>query len=298
MLGLPSALLWGARVGFVAALVFVLIDAPPLLPVGNEWLLPLAACLLAHVFRFLRLALLAGQDLRSPRALTIAYAVGAPMSAYLPFRLGDIYRIMEIGRAVGSVELALGLVWAERILDAVALVLLAVFVWLLWGVGGTEAVPRALAAAAFLTGSAVIGIMLGVFRERILRGDEHAPNGRISSALWWLTGSSLRVLQFTRARLTARIGLVFVITMLAWASEIIALMSAPLSLMLMVRDWERLPAALTILLGGVGPVGAYGALIEAGLMILLGGALLALCFSAAGMIVRRSRQRPEDGGLV
>ncbi len=84
--------------------------------------LALLAYLAAHIFRFARFALLAGELRLS--ALLALYAVTTGASYAIPFKLGELFRIFWIGRSLGAVRKGVIIVWVERILDASIITLL------------------------------------------------------------------------------------------------------------------------------------------------------------------------------
>ncbi|MEA1937757.1 MAG: lysylphosphatidylglycerol synthase domain-containing protein [Pseudomonadota bacterium] len=90
----------------------------------------------AHVMRILRLALILGQKVISLRRLALVHIHTAGVSAAIPFKLGEAYRIFEIGRANRSWGAALISVLIERIFDA-AIMLIFILLPLLFGMGMT-----------------------------------------------------------------------------------------------------------------------------------------------------------------
>lgn len=110
-------------------------DSTALLRLTNETIsisslaLAAAAYAAAHIFRFARFALLAG-NLRLSALLAI-YAVSTGASYAIPFKLGELFRIYWIGRSLGGLRRGIIVVWVERIFDAGIIALLYVLIRLL-----------------------------------------------------------------------------------------------------------------------------------------------------------------------
>lgn len=107
--------------------------------------------LLSHLFRALRLAMLVGSHQVSLRRLTQVHFFTAGVSLLLPFKLGEVYRVVELRTVIGSTPRALLTVWIERAFDAGILLLMIVCARLLTG-GDSELgyVPLVVVSAAFL----------------------------------------------------------------------------------------------------------------------------------------------------
>ena len=77
-----------------------------------------------HVFRSMRLALLIGGWSVGLRLIVSFHFVTAGVSLALPLKLGEIFRIAVLSRVAGSVTRAIEIVWWERLLDVVALIII------------------------------------------------------------------------------------------------------------------------------------------------------------------------------
>lgn len=103
--------------------------APSALPaaVGS-----IALYMAAHVVRALRLGVLIDDDRVGVRSMFIAHTFAAGVSLLIPFKLGELYRVIEIDRVIRNASepptggwqpaaRALLMVWIERVLDLVTL---------------------------------------------------------------------------------------------------------------------------------------------------------------------------------
>ncbi|MEE3624775.1 lysylphosphatidylglycerol synthase domain-containing protein [Nitrospirillum sp. BR 11752] len=120
-----------------AALAAYLIVSPQSLDaqsveVGSGWLiLAIFLYALAHVVRALRLAIIAAPVIGgSARTMFLLHFQVTPVSFSLPFKLGDIYRLQQLGGPAGEWARALLVILVERMMDAFVLsaLCLALFV--------------------------------------------------------------------------------------------------------------------------------------------------------------------------
>lgn len=102
------------------------------------WALALAGLVYlgSHMLRILRLALLVGAWRVGLRTLGSFHLMTAAVSLVAPLKLGEVYRILELGNIVGGHVRAAVIVWWERTFDAAAILSLIVAV-LLFGSGST-----------------------------------------------------------------------------------------------------------------------------------------------------------------
>ena len=122
------------------------------------WAIGLAglAYLSSHMLRILRLALLVGAWRVGMRTLGSFHLMTAAVSLVAPLKLGEVYRIVELGNIVGGHVRAAVIVWWERTFDAAAILLLIVVV--LFGSGSTKPTTYgvALLALAFILVTAIV----------------------------------------------------------------------------------------------------------------------------------------------
>ena len=129
-LTLSKALYVVALVSVLALAVFVapaFYESAPAMPLGVIALATLSY-LTSHLLRIARLALLSGDAGLSLRALAKVHLFTSSVSLVTPFKLGELYRVVELSLLTRSPVRGLILVWLERVFDVVvilALLLLA-----------------------------------------------------------------------------------------------------------------------------------------------------------------------------
>jgi hypothetical protein len=77
-----------------------------------------------HLFRSMRLALLIGGWNVGLRLIASFHFVTAGVSLAMPLKLGEFFRIAALARVAGSITRAIEIVWWERLLDVVALIVI------------------------------------------------------------------------------------------------------------------------------------------------------------------------------
>ncbi len=77
-----------------------------------------------HLFRSMRLALLIGGWNVGLRLIASFHFVTAGVSLAMPLKLGEFFRIAALFRLAGSITRAIEIVWWERLLDVVALIII------------------------------------------------------------------------------------------------------------------------------------------------------------------------------
>ena len=80
--------------------------------------------LTGHLFRSMRLALLIGGWNVGLRLIASFHFVTAGVSLAMPLKLGEFFRIAVLSRVAGSITRAIEIVWWERLLDVVALIVI------------------------------------------------------------------------------------------------------------------------------------------------------------------------------
>ena len=188
----------------------------------NPLAIAIAVYLGAHLFRMVRMAVLLGESARSLRAVVLAQAITAP-AGLLPFKMGELARIMAIGRATRGVAHGGVAVWIERTYDAAALVVASIVALLILGDSGGFVWPVALLAGGFL---AMTTLAIVVWPEQMTMAKGWLI--RRYSTPWSLV--ALRVLHQIGAELRSVRGLVrnktatlALLTAAVWALEALAL---------------------------------------------------------------------------
>jgi len=92
-------------------------------PVGSI-ALAAAVYIFGHIFRSMRLALLIGGWSVGLRLITSFHFMTAGVSLAMPLKLGEFYRVAALSRLIGSFTLSVEIVWWERVLDVIALIII------------------------------------------------------------------------------------------------------------------------------------------------------------------------------
>jgi hypothetical protein len=82
------------------------------------------AYLLGHMFRSMRLALLIGGWNVGLRLIISFHFMAAGVGLAMPLKLGDLYRIAALSRLIDSFTRSVEIVWWERILDSITLIVI------------------------------------------------------------------------------------------------------------------------------------------------------------------------------
>jgi hypothetical protein len=218
-----------AILAWVLTAVFTaLLTDPQIFRVTATWrpvTLALTCYVIAHLTRIVRLALLVGNARLGLRRLAAFHLFTSGVALGTPFRLGDLYRAIELGGMTGRLTMGVTFVWIERLFDAAILLpLLAILLFL--AVGNGLAAP--LAGYAAVTGLTCAFVMVSVLTVALLPDNLR----RVGTYLirrhedpW--TVSVLRVLEETRwtmrripSLLRGRIASLAALSMLIWLFEV------------------------------------------------------------------------------
>ena len=194
------------------------------LPVTAATLLFAAATYLAsHLLRVARLALIAANDRVSLRRLGAIHLFTAGAGLAIPFKLGDVYRAVELSAAVGGAVRAVTIIFVERMLD-VGLILLL----LLLAIASGPA--RAADYGPVLTASSAF-VVLAVFAVALLPDNLRRLAGfiiRRYDGSW--TVAALRRITEARAvvhgaalMIGGRYAPLIALTMLIWMFELLSM---------------------------------------------------------------------------
>ena len=94
LLALPLAIGWAG------------ITLEPSMP--QPWFLGMAAVAMylgAHALRVVRMVVLLGDRAASLRGIAVAHALTAPVTGQLPFKVGEVVRLVALGRSCGESSL-------------------------------------------------------------------------------------------------------------------------------------------------------------------------------------------------
>jgi hypothetical protein len=94
----------------------------------TPWMIVLTAAvyIAGHIFRSMRLALLIGGWNVGLRLIMTFHFLAAGVSLAMPLKLGEFYRIAALSRLIGSITRAVEIVWWERLLDVIALIIIMI----------------------------------------------------------------------------------------------------------------------------------------------------------------------------
>jgi Lysylphosphatidylglycerol synthase TM region len=177
--------------------------------------------IIGHSFRSLRLALLIGGWRVGLRLIVSFHFMTAAVSLAVPLKLGEIYRVAELSKILGSLVSAIETIWWERLFDILAIVII-MFVALFgasqaeWqqfvGVGVLAVIFIAVTALAFF----VLPDNLRRLSVLIIR----RYDSRRSVAVLRYIERIRRAIQGAPRMVKGKIASIAALTMLIWASEL------------------------------------------------------------------------------
>jgi hypothetical protein len=229
-----SALVWLGYVTFAALLLALLGYGLTEIPRGivtdlNEGTplqllaLAIAMYLGSHLLRALRLAILVGNPRVSVRRIGQVHLTTAAASLLLPFKLGEVFRIAELGHLLADVGFSVTVVWLERAFDfAVLTLVIGVIV-----VAVPEYIPgiRMLLAITvlFVAGTAMVFTVvaegLPTLSLFVLRRYDGPRAVRVLRGLQWLR----EALALGPRMIVGKVATLFILSVAIWALELGAL---------------------------------------------------------------------------
>jgi len=192
----PGAVLFIAALasvcGAMALFVGTLLSGPSRRPDEGLTAPWLAAMLYtaSHGLRVIRLTVLAGDPRVSLRQLGLVHLLTAAVSMMTPFKLGEIYRITELGHLLRNTGYALIVVWIERAFDFAAITLLILLAYAAQPAILSQIQPLVVMAVLFVAATIALFTIvpegLGTLSLFVLR--RYDGNGAIGAlrALQWL----------------------------------------------------------------------------------------------------------------
>lgn len=174
----------------------------------------------SHLLRFLRLALLIHNPAVRLRRVLQVHLLSTGLGVLLPFKLGELVRIRELGIVTGSLRTGVLAVWLERTLDAAVLIVLL----LLTAVGVPESLnlltPFLIVISAFVAITIVlITVVPANIREMMLHLVRR-PSGERSVTVLRFLRAVLAMLQEAPAMLRGRVPSLILLSTLIWAAEV------------------------------------------------------------------------------
>ena len=176
--------------------------------------------LMSHVFRFLRLVvLLRNPGLRLRRVLQV-HLFTSGLGVLLPFKLGDLVRIREVGLLTHSWRTGLLAVWLERALDATALAVLV----LVTAVGLPESLPLVtpflVVGTIFVLGTVAAITVVPENIRAVMLHLVRRPFGERSVTALRLLRATLATLHEAPNLLRGRVLTLLLLTALVWCAEL------------------------------------------------------------------------------
>jgi hypothetical protein len=207
----------------------------------------------SHGVRLLRALIVAGPTAPSVRSLAMAHASTAAWGALLPFKTGELVRVIAMGVAMGGWWRGLRIVIVERTLDAVVL-------------GGSALLAMMLLPEASDQGTGILGVSLGVIiavallvwvlPEQLVLLKHWIV--RRYSAPWSLRALAavdriLEALRGVRALVEGRLATLWVLTIVIWGMEVAVLALLLKGMGASARTWAVAVASMLEGLWGQGP---------------------------------------------
>lgn len=176
---------------------------------------------LSHLVRFLRLVvLLRNPALRLRRVLQV-HLMTAGLSVLVPFKLGDLVRIREVGVVVGDWRTGLLAVWLERALDAAVLAVLV----LVATIGASDALhllqPLLILGSVFVVATAVAIAVLPENIRALMLHIVRRPFGEGSVPVLRALRGTLDTLHAAPGLLRGRVLTLLLLTALIWGMEVL-----------------------------------------------------------------------------
>lgn len=219
-------LVLGAAALLVAAVLVLvrpsIFDLPALTDgdVLGRFLAASAVYVLSHLVRVLRLVvLLRNPALRLRRVLQV-HLMTAGLGVLLPFKLGDLVRIREVGVAAGSWRTGLLAVWLERALDAAVLAVLV----LITAVGVSESLslltPFLIVLTVFVVATAAAIAILPENIRALMLHIVRRPFGERSVPVLRALRGTLDTLHEAPGLLRGRVLTLLLLSVMIWGLEI------------------------------------------------------------------------------
>ena len=174
----------------------------------------------SHLIRFLRLVvLLRNPALRLRRVLQV-HLMTAGLGVLLPFKLGDLVRIREVGVVAGSWRTGLLAVWLERALDAAVLAVLVLITVL----GVSESLPLLtpflVVGTVFVAATAMAIAVLPENIRALMLHIVRRPFGERSVPVLRALRVTLDILHEAPNLLRGRVLTLLLLSAMIWGSEI------------------------------------------------------------------------------
>ncbi len=228
--GLAAAEVWFLRavwaaLAIVAALVVVTpgwFALPSVVDDTGRLLAAAGAYALSHVARLVRLAVLIAHPGLRLRRVAQVHLLSSGLSLLLPFKLGELVRIREVGVITGRLRRGILAVWLERALDACFLLILV----LLIAVDVPDALdpltPLLVVMTAFVSITVVLITVLPENLRWLMLHIVRRPFGERSVPALRLLRATLATLHEAPAMLRGRLPTLVLLSAVIWTCEVIA----------------------------------------------------------------------------
>lgn len=184
----------------------------------------LGVYLMAHAARAIRLCAIVVRNDVSLSHVILAQFYSAGLALFIPFKLGEIYRIHELAVALGTVRRAVAAVWMERAFDVAAILGLIGFVAVAGGTVSTAMAPLIGVALLFvlfsLAAALVFPPVLSMIKMCLIKRYDHTVAIHGVAQLHRLQGFLTETAQMIGGHRLVFIGLA---TALIWVLEVAAL---------------------------------------------------------------------------
>jgi hypothetical protein len=217
---------------------------PDTVGLGALWI----ACLLyaaSHGVRVIRLAIITGDPRVSLRQIAMVHAITAAASLVTPFKLGEIFRISELGHLLGDVGRSIVIVWVERAFDSAAIMFLILVASLAEPTVLGQIRPLVIVSVAFVAATLALFTIvpegLGTLSLFIVRRYDGPHAVRVLKGVHWLK----RGIDLGPRFIAGKVSVLLVLTFAIWGLELATLWWAT---PLVVQSLHNLATGLPIFL--------------------------------------------------
>jgi hypothetical protein len=247
----------------------------------------------SHLVRVVRLALLIGDPRISLRQIGLVHSFTAAVSFITPLKLGEAYRVLELGRILSDFGRSLVIVWVERAFDFGAIAVLVLLASIVVQNVLAALQPLILLSVTFVVMTLLLFVVLpealrplNLFVVRKYNGEDAI---RRLQLIEWLQGWTTLGAQVA----AKKISLLATLTAFIWGLELLALaLLMPAS----SRGIPELISGLPVFLSGVssGGLRVSRALLSSDHGLVISATLLLLGLSA-GLLHAPTRLRDVGG---
>ncbi|MFW5753028.1 MAG: lysylphosphatidylglycerol synthase domain-containing protein [Planctomycetota bacterium] len=195
----------------------------PAWPMLGWGLAAAATYLLAHLVRGMRLFLLLYDGRVQVRGVVGTHLLAAAVSHAIPYKLGEIYRVVAVGGLLRRPSRAVMAVWSERLFDVLVLMVLVASITAIDRTSGFDPTAFFVLGAAFLFLSGFVFLVLPESLHLLIRYVVTRHNSRASLRLLELSERLLAVVARASRVLRTRWATVSWLSLLIWGLELCAL---------------------------------------------------------------------------